>query len=623
MNRKEFVDSFQTWRANNNYPNREDCRECFRKYRDFKKSGNTYQPIECFEYILSQDKPAMFLDSLFSKNGAIKQLDRVRLEAEKPKRDFKAEIIECVYEYAKTNHFVPNFSVINNLLDFKANKYYDTEKDIADDIKKQHPDIANYVLSEADFTSEYRKKTADAIKSHKKFFITTAVSGKKVCAKLFESVKNYLKYNNAICLVLPCEDMLNRKSVYNWQLPSILREDNFYVVYNDTYLNSNLYISDIKISAKQINPQSGLPQFTQDGSVIIASPKQDLDYVANSNNQIPTAIMTTGAITENDYSNDAFMSQRLNKIAEYEHVLGGIIVEIQDDKIFHFRQVQMGANGEIIDLGMVYSGDNKPYPTKNPVMVVGDSHFGEHDEVAIEAEEDMIDFIGIKNLVLHDVFSGISITHHDKNKTITLAKKAIDGKISLEDEANIVAQHLDRFADKVDGEVIIVDSNHHEHLDRYLEEGRYATDKINLRYSLDIVKAMLDGEQLPVRYMIENQTYFRNKNKVKWLEPDEDFNYYGIEVSQHGARGANGSKGNLAIFRKAYKKSMSAHTHQPRIYRGAVSVGTSSLLRLSYNKGLSSWVQGVGIIYENGTFQLINIVQDKNGNYNWKLNEDK
>ena len=417
--------------------------------------------------------------------------------------------------------------------------------------------------------------------------------------------------------------MLNRKSVYNWQLPSILREDNFYVVYNDTYLNSNLYISDIKISAKQINPQSGLPQFTQDGSVIIASPKQDLDYVANSNNQIPTAIMTTGAITENDYSNDAFMSQRLNKIAEYEHVLGGIIVEIQDDKIFHFRQVQMGANGEIIDLGIVYSGENKPYPTKNPVMVVGDSHFGEHDEVAIEAEEDMIDFIGIKNLVLHDVFSGISITHHDKNKTITLAKKAIDGKISLEDEANIVAQHLDRFADKVDGEVIIVDSNHHEHLDRYLEEGRYATDKINLRYSLDIVKAMLDGEQLPVRYMIENQTYFRNKNKVKWLEPDEDFNYYGIEVSQHGARGANGSKGNLAIFRKAYKKSMSAHTHQPRIYRGAVSVGTSSLLRLSYNKGLSSWVQGVGIIYENGTFQLINIVQDKNGNYNWKLNEDK
>ena len=86
MNRKEFVDSFQAWRTNNNYPNREDCRECFRKYRDFKKSGNTYQPIECFEYILSQDKPAMFLDSLFSKNGAIKQLDRVRLEAEKPKR---------------------------------------------------------------------------------------------------------------------------------------------------------------------------------------------------------------------------------------------------------------------------------------------------------------------------------------------------------------------------------------------------------------------------------------------------------------------------------------------------------------------------------------------------------
>ena len=130
---------------------------------------------------------------------------------------------------------------------------------------------------------------------------------------------------------------------------------------------------------------------------------------------------------------------------------------------------------------------------------------------------------------------------------------------------------------------------------------------------------MLDGEELPVRYMIENQTLFKNKNKVKWLEPDEDYSYYGIEVSQHGSRGANGSRGNLQIFRKAYKKSISAHTHQPKIYRGAISVGTSSKLKLGYNKGLSSWVQGVGVVYENGTYQLINIVQNKAGQYTWRL----
>ena len=165
------------------------------------------------------------------------------------------------------------------------------------------------------------------------------------------------------------------------------------------------------------------------------------------------------------------MSQRLNKIAEYEHVLGGIIVEIENDKIFHFRQVQMGADGEIIDLGIKYTKEGMS-SVNNTVMVVGDSHFGEHDEIAIEAEEDMISYLNVKDIVLHDVFSAISISHHDKNKTITLAKKANENKISLEEEANIVAQYLDRFANDIDGKVVIVDSNHHEHLDRYLEEGR-------------------------------------------------------------------------------------------------------------------------------------------------------
>lgn len=616
MKFKEFIEEFECWRKLNNYPNRDACRDYFRKYRD-TTDGECQQSIVWCDYILRQDKPATFLDKLFAKDGEIYKLDKIR-KSEKVEKNHDKEILSAVYDYVKNNSYIPSFSVINNILGFKANKFYSSERALSQALKKVYPDVGSYLFNEDDFDINYQENTDKAIKKHKKFFITTAVSGKRVCNQLYESIKTYLAYNDAICLVLPCEDISNRKSVYNWQLSPLLKEDKFYVVYNDTYLNSNIYISDIKVSAKQINPISGLPQFTQDGSVIIASTKQDLDYVANSNNKIPNAIMCTGAITENDYNNDAYMSQRLNKIAEYEHVLGGIIVEIEDDKIFHFRQVQMGSNGEIIDLGVEYSKDGIKQ-VQNTVMVLGDSHFGEHDEIAVEAEEDMISYLNIKDLVMHDVFSAISISHHDKNKTITLAKKANENKISLEDEANIVAQYLDRFAEDVNGKVVVVNSNHHEHLDGYLEEGRYATDKVNLRYSLDIVKAMLDGEELPVRYMIENQTTFKNKNKVKWLEPDEDFNYYGIEVSQHGSRGANGSRGNLQIFRKAYKKSMSAHTHQPRIYRGAVSVGTSSKLRLGYNKGLSSWVQGVGVIYENGTFQLINIVQNKDGKYTWRL----
>lgn len=636
MTFEEFINIFQNWRKNNNYPKRDFCREEYRKHVTMLKDyPNTINSIKenCWElYIDNQAKPSTFLDSLFSADGEITKLDKIRIEQEKNTQSYLnsklkdelkiEECVDCLYKYIKKHNYIPKFSVLNNILSFRADKYFNNETELYIACTRKYDDIDKYILNEETFNDEYRKNTLEAIKNKKRYFITTAVSSKKVNKNLLNSIKTYLNTTDSICLILPCEDVINRKSAFSWQLSPELKQDDFYIIYKDTYLNDSIYISDIKVSAKQINPQTGLPQLTQDGNVIIASPKQDLDFIANSNNCIPNAIMTTGAITENDYSNDLYMSQRLNKIAEYEHVLGGIIVEIENNKVFHFRQVQMGKDGEIIDLGIIYKPDGSVSKAKNSVMVIGDSHFGEHDEEILPIEHDMIDIIGINNLVLHDIFSAISITHHDKNKTVTLARKALTNNISLEVEAEMVANLLDSFADNVDGQIIIVDSNHHSHLDNYLEEGRYAFDKVNLRYSLDIVKAMIDGEILPLRYMIENQTSFKNKDKTKWLEPNEDFNFYGVEISQHGHRGANGAKGSLTTYRKAYKKSMSAHTHQPKILKGAVSVGTSSKLRLSYNIGLSSWVQGVGIIYANGTYQLINII-NYNNKYSWKIpNED-
>ena len=68
MNFRVFIEEFENWRANNGYPKREECREFFRTYRDLKESNKSYEPIECFEYILSQQKPAMFLDTLFKRD---------------------------------------------------------------------------------------------------------------------------------------------------------------------------------------------------------------------------------------------------------------------------------------------------------------------------------------------------------------------------------------------------------------------------------------------------------------------------------------------------------------------------------------------------------------------------
>ena len=49
-----------------------------------------------------------------------------------------------------------------------------------------------------------------------------------------------------------------------------------------------------------------------------------------------------------------------------------------------------------------------------------------------------------------------------------------------------------------------------------------------------------------------------------------------------------------------------------------MSVGISCKKFLKYNRGLSSWTQGVGILYPTGAKQLINVIEH-NGDYSWKI----
>ena len=63
--KEEFLADFQKWRKLNNFPKRDECRELMREYRTL---DNEIIP-NIFSYILSQEKPSMFLDSLFKKGN--------------------------------------------------------------------------------------------------------------------------------------------------------------------------------------------------------------------------------------------------------------------------------------------------------------------------------------------------------------------------------------------------------------------------------------------------------------------------------------------------------------------------------------------------------------------------
>ena len=157
-------------------------------------------------------------------------------------------------------------------------------------------------IEEERFSQEYREALEDEIKKYKKFIVTTAVMGKAVNKPFVDSIKNYAKRNNALLLVLPCEDVASRgKGASAIELSPELED--FRVIFKDTYLNDNLCLCAIKISAKQINPLSGLDRLpvSRNASIIVASPKVFLRSIPNMHFEVPPALMTTGAVTMNDY----------------------------------------------------------------------------------------------------------------------------------------------------------------------------------------------------------------------------------------------------------------------------------------------------------------------------------
>ena len=472
-------------------------------------------------------------------------------------------------------------------------------------------------LEEEQHAKEYRDALEEEIKKYKKFVVTTAVMGKEAYKPFLESVKNYAERNDALLLVLPCEDVASRgKKANSIELSGELKD--FRVIFKDTYLNNNLCLCAIKMSAKQINPLAGLDRLTtaRQASIIVASPKVLLKYIPNMHYDIPPALMTTGAITVNDYDNDRYMSKRTSTLAENDHAYGVVIVEVESEDIFHFRHVQASEEGTLTDLGIEYLPDGEIREMKDTVMVMGDSHTGYHDKELHDKTMAVCRNLNVNKIVLHDVFNGTSITHHDIGKNITRATKAQEGKLGLELECIAVKNYIENI-EKHGMEVFIPEANHNTHLLKYLENGRYVSDPMNHKFSLKLASQAVDGAN-PLQYAIESLLGYK-RNNVHWLEQDRSCKFYGVECGLHGDYGANGSRGNARTFNNGIGNCVTAHTHSASIMRNTYCVGTVGLMDMGYNKGLSSWTRTCCLIYSNGTKQLINFIPNKKGDYTCTL----
>lgn len=434
-----------------------------------------------------------------------------------------------------------------------------------------------------------------------KYVITAAQAGAPPNRAFLETLESYCRYNDAELVVLPMSGL----TILEDELHPIFADYN--VLGGAKRLGKHVSISDWNIKPQQILPLTGLSRFTAtDRTTIFASPKQHRVVVPNSNNSLPKILMTTGAVTKPRYNE----AHRIGQIARRDHRYGAAIVEIEKNGLYHVRNITATVNGEFYDLATLYDGDKQPVMVPPEALVYGDIHAMDLHKGTHKANLAMARAYNPKRLVLHDLFDGMSINHWNVGKLVERHEDYKRSKLSLEKELILTGRVLNDYSTAAgEGEVLVVASNHDERVHRWLQEGRFINEPQNLLLGTQLLAAYLHGHNpLEIGLGMLSEV----GGNVTFLTRDDDYKVRGWQLGSHGDKGSNGGRGSQRSREEAYGKSIVAHSHTPSQIRDSIVVGTSSELQQRYTSGSANgWMHTNCFLYDNGTAQLVNIINGR------------
>lgn len=537
--------------------------------------------------------------------------DQVVKQIKQNKEDKVRKLIINFYvKFIKEHNYVPSSAEFKRYFgnNYSINKTFGSVDDIEEVVRESNPELFSNLIDESIFDDKAYESLKKKVKKYKRFVVTTAVTGCIPNQKVLKSLKSYCEKNNAFLLILPCSDPASIKShKYDFSLHHSLPTES--IVFKDLNLNENIFLSTIKLSAKQINPLTGLKRLAQRGSCILASPKQMLEHVASSNKkQIPRALMTTGSITDPNYSTNYYMSERTAYIAEDDHKTGAIIVEIKDKETFFYRRIQINSkNGNFTDINKVYSPNGKVRKTNAHVVNQPDWHVLSTDPSFRKAAEDVVNKVKPEYMTFEDFFDGISINPHEKHNVVSRTLKQQNGLLSLKNELMACSEEIDSVSKWDAKNIVFKYGNHEDFLKRWLNTAEYSNDPNNHYEGVILAKALLEGH-MPFEYAMRNLYPVKNQKKIKFLTVNDSFKLNGIENGVHGHLGSGGKRNPSMAGLEAYGPCTTGHNHSAAILREVVRVGTATYLQLSYNDGASAWTQTLNIQQKDGARQLITVI---------------
>lgn len=454
----------------------------------------------------------------------------------------------------------------------------------------------------------------------RRFILTSAQDGTAIDTAFFKNLKAYANYWEADIVIAGYTYGAHTKDQadYHPSIRSYMRDKPLIIG------DKIIFCAEINIIPTQTDPLSGFETYTRSRWGIFPHPRVTLKSVPVMWNADPKIIMTTGTITKPNY-----VAKKTGLKAEFHHVIGAVIVEVDSDGDYFARHLIADKDGSFQDLTYKVMDGRVCVDRSVEAITWGDTHPELLDpDVAlgcwglnlgdlssgIAENANMLDTLLPTYQFFHDALDMRRRNHHSIHDPHKRAQDFYTGTDSVEEEVIDAAYFLE-VTQRDWCQSIVVDSNHDRALLKWLKTADYKTDPANAVYFLKLQHAVYqniaDGNDdfLLAEYAfretgcdIQNVRFLRNTDSFVICPHSGG----GIECALHGDLGANGAKGHINAFAKMGPKANLGHTHAAAIYEGIYVAGHSCKRDMVYNRGgLTSWSPSHIVTYPNGKRTII------------------
>lgn len=371
----------------------------------------------------------------------------------------------------------------------------------------------------------------------------------------------------------------------DWEDVYTPRLNEYYADGDRLLFGGRLQIFDKHVAATANNPLSAI--LTGAGMVtVLGHAKLFMKTLDRHGDSQPAVVTTTGTVSERKYSNSAAGHR-----SHTHHSIRALCFLGRADGGFDMRHLAWDGE-KIMDLSGIYYPDRYVNaPTVN-IVQLSDLHCSWIDPRDAKALQEFLARYQPNKILVGDIWNWERFSHHNMKR---LDRDDLEGPL---EELEAILELLGAFP--AQSQVIIQDSNHHNHLSQWIERWERPRSIEETQLFHQFLGHYLESKGRNVQLLqvlLEATGYYGFDFVETYMSP----------VGRAYTHGHEGMRGSAMQLRAKYAFASSAgHHHRPGREHHAITVGCMARpSRAGYVSGTTGWAIAHTVEYFNGKAELV------------------